>query len=75
MLLQHSSPVAAQSFDVWHVFGHAAYIGFRQRPEAPSDMSTLFTDVQHTSPMLVLQSVLVLHAFGHSLEGRQMPWL
>jgi hypothetical protein len=37
--------------------------------------STAWTDVQHTSPLVVWQSVLVVQLFGHSLLGVQMPWL
>jgi hypothetical protein len=77
MLLQHSSPVAAQSADAVHGLGHDSNIGLRQSPDVDvaSDVSTLFTDVQQISPIAVWQSVLVEHVFGQSLPGRQMPWL
>jgi hypothetical protein len=73
--LQQSSPVDAQSLDAVHDFGHVSYIGLRQSPAAVTLGSIALTDVQHTSPTLVWQSVLVLHALGHSLPGTQMPWL
>ena len=72
---QQSCPVAAQSLDVLHALGHVSYIGLRHRPAALRLGSTLLTDVQHTSPMLVWQSLLALQAFGHSLPGKQIPWL
>jgi hypothetical protein len=73
--LQQSSPVDAQSLDVVHDCGHVSYIGLRQSPLAVTVGSIDLTEVQHTSPMLVWQSELVLHALGHSLPGTQIPWL
>jgi hypothetical protein len=41
---QQSSPVAAQSLDCVHVFGHGSYLGSRHRPEAVTFGSRLWTD-------------------------------
>jgi hypothetical protein len=70
---QQSWPVAAQSVSDMHDLGHGSYIGLRQRPVADRVVSTLCTEVQHTSPMLVWQSVLVPQLFGHSAPGMQIP--
>jgi hypothetical protein len=75
MPLQHSSPVDAQSVDVVHALGHGEYVGLRHSPDAVTDGSMAWTELQHTSPTLVWHSVLAVHVFGHSLVGRQMPWL
>ena len=72
---QQSSPVSAQSADELHAFGHAAYAGLRQSPGALTLGSRARTVWQHTSPSLVLQSVVALQVFGHSVAGRQMCWL
>jgi hypothetical protein len=50
---QHSCPVAEQSVSAVHDLGQGSYIGLRHRPLAVSDESTVLTDVQQTSPMLV----------------------
>jgi hypothetical protein len=73
MPLQQSWPVAAQSLDAWQALGHVSYCGLRQRPAAVTVGSTLCTEVQQTSPKLVWQSVLVLHALGHWFEPVQIP--
>jgi hypothetical protein len=78
MPLQQSGFVASQSEDTLHVFGQASpprYVGLRHRPAAARSGSSAPTDVQQMSPALVLQSLLALHAFGHSLAGRQIPCL
>lgn len=69
---QQSSPVSAQSLEVVHAFGQAAYVGLRQRPGALTLESTAWTVVQHTSPCAILQSWLDEQVFGHSVAGRQM---
>jgi hypothetical protein len=75
MPLQHSSPSERQSLELAHACGHCAYNGFKHRPEAVSDVSSVFAEVQQISPMLVWQSVLVAHCFGHSFAGRQIGWV
>ena len=72
---QQSSPLDVQSLDCVHGLGHASKAGLRQSPEALKFGSTLFTDVQQTSPLAVWQSELDEHAFGHSFGGRQIDWL
>ena len=71
MPLQHSSPVDVQSDDCVHAFGHGSKAGSRQSPETLNAGSIFLTDVQQTSPVLVWQVELVVHAFGHWLGGRQ----
>jgi hypothetical protein len=73
--LQQIAAVVGQSDEVEHDFGHGSYAGFKQRPAALRLGSIVFTEVQHTSPLLVAQSLLVLHAFGHSFAGTQIDWL
>jgi hypothetical protein len=53
MPLQQSSPVAVQSLDCAHVLGHGSNAGLRHSPVAVTLGSTLWTDWQQTSPMLV----------------------
>jgi len=72
---QQRSPVAAQSADEVQAVGHGEYVGSRQRPVAVTVGSRACTVVQQTSPRLVWHWELVVHAFGHSLVGRQIPWL
>ena len=72
---QHRSPVAAQSADEVHAVGQGEYVGSRHRPDAVTVESSAWTVVQQTSPRLVWHWELVEHAFGHSLVGRQIPWL
>jgi hypothetical protein len=71
--LQQSWPLAAQSLEAMHDLGHDSYIGLRHSPAPVTDGSMLLTVVQHTSPRLVWQSVLVAHVFGHAFEGTQTP--
>jgi len=63
-----------QSVDCAQVFGQAAYAGLRQRPVAVMCGSTMGMEVQQTSPLPVLQSVLALQGFGQSDGGRQNGW-
>jgi len=72
---QQSSPVSAQSLEVVHAFGHDAYCGLRQSPGTLTLGPTAWTVWQHTSPWAVLQSLLDVQLFGHSVAGRQMCWL
>lgn len=73
--LQQIAAVDGQSADVEHDFGHGSYAGLRHKPFALRFGSIVFTDVQHTSPLFVAQSVLVLHAFGHMLAATQIDSL
>jgi hypothetical protein len=78
MPLQHNGLVASQSADEPHFFGHACgprYVGLRHRPATFRLGSSTPTESQQMSPWAVLQSLLTLHALGHSFAGRQMPWL
>jgi hypothetical protein len=71
MPLQHSSPVAAQSFDVEQAFGQGVFAGLRQRPPTFRAGSIALTVVQQISPDAVLQSLLLPQAFGQLVGGRQ----
>jgi UDP-N-acetylenolpyruvoylglucosamine reductase len=73
--LQQSWPVWLQSEDVVQLFGQGSNIVLRHRPAVLSEGSTASTDVQHTSPDVVLQSVLVAHDLGHSFAGVQIACL
>jgi hypothetical protein len=64
---QQSGLVASQSLDVVHAFGQGAYCGFRHKPAAMRLGSSLPSVVQHTSPVVVLHSVLVVHDLGQLL--------
>jgi hypothetical protein len=68
---QISLAVVSQSVDWVQVFGQAAYAGLRQRPVALMCGSICGIEVQQTSPLAVLQSVLAAQAFGQSEGGRQ----
>jgi hypothetical protein len=72
--------VPVQSEDTLHVLGHRAPrpptpVGFRHRPGTTRLGSSLVTDVQQTSPFVVLHSVLEEHDLGHSFACVQMPLL
>jgi hypothetical protein len=69
---QHSCPVALQSADVVHAFGHGSTVGLRQRPAPLSEGSSFWADAQQISPFDVSHSVLVAQAFGHFAAGRQI---
>lgn len=71
---QQSSPVAAQSLEAAHAFGHVSNAGLRQRPATASAGSRLLTDVQQISPTPVWHSVLVPQALGHLFDAAQTPW-
>jgi hypothetical protein len=47
----------------------------RQSPVTFRFGSSVLTEVQQISPLVVLQSVDWLQAFGHFDAGRQMCWL
>jgi hypothetical protein len=70
---------ASQSVDWLHTFGQKlapscpVYVGFRHRPGTLRLGSSLPTDVQQTSPFVVLQSLLDEHDFGHTFAAVQMP--
>ena len=66
---QQSWPVALQSDEVMHDFGHGSVCGFRHSPFTFKLGSTVFTDVQQTSPAVVSHSELVVQPFGHRLAG------
>ena len=77
---QQRPPAIAQSVDCVHFVGQgsaSAAFGARQSPVtlALRFGSTLRTDVQQISPIVVLQSELVAQAWGQEFAGVQMPWL
>jgi hypothetical protein len=74
-LQQISLAAVLQSVDCEQSLGQALYAGFRQRPLAVIVGSTSAMVVQQTSPVVVLQSLLVAQVFGHSEGGRQNGWL
>jgi hypothetical protein len=74
-LQQSAAEGELQSDDVVQAVGQGVYWGFRHSPVAERLGSTFWTVVQQISPSAVLQSVLVVHVVGQSLEGRQMPWV
>jgi hypothetical protein len=70
-LQQSGANNEVQFAEVMQVWGQASYIGFRHRPGTLRVGSTLSTDVQQSSPEVVLQSALVEQTWGHREGGRQ----
>jgi hypothetical protein len=69
---QQSWPVLLQSAEVVHAFGQGSFAGLRHRPVTLRFGSTVFADVQQTSPDVVSQSLLVPQLFGQRLAGVQI---
>jgi hypothetical protein len=70
---QQRASVPLQSFDVVQGFGQDVVLwGFRHRPGTLRLGSILLSVVQHTWPLVVSQSLLVVHDLGQSFAARQM---